>query len=104
MTPTIHLDFDPYNADHRRIAQWLMAQPDPAEAVVRLVRAAGEGEQRLRRWEKLATQLAGEVRQVRTGLGGQTSAAGSQAEIEPEIEEDPESARRLDSIFEQGAE
>jgi hypothetical protein len=76
MTPTIHLDFDPYNPDHRRIAEWLMAQPDPAEAVVRLVRAAG---------------------------AGQSSAAESQAQVEPEIEEDPESARRLDSIFEQGA-
>ena len=77
-----------------------MAQPDPAEAVVRLVRAAGEGEQRLRRWEKLATQLADEIRRVRTRLGGQSSAAGSQAEVA----EDPESAQRLDSIFEQGAE
>jgi hypothetical protein len=103
MTPTIHLDFDPYNPDHRRIAEWLMAQPDPAEAVVRLVRAAGAGEQRLRRWETLATQLAEEVRGVRTGLAGQSSAAESQAQVEPEIEEDPESARRLDSIFEQGA-
>jgi hypothetical protein len=97
MAPTVHLDFDPYNADHRRIAQWLMAQPDPAEAIVRLVRAAGEGEQRLRRWEELAAQLAGEIGRVRTQLGGQSSAA----EPQTEVAEDPESARRLDSIFEQ---
>ena len=98
MAPTVHLDFDPYNADHRRIAQWLMAQPDPAEAVVRLVRAASEGEQRLRRWGQLATQLAGEIEGVRTRLGGRPAADPSQTEVA----EDPESARRLDSIFEQG--
>jgi hypothetical protein len=103
MAPTIHLDFDPYNADHRRVAEWLVAQSDPAEAIVRLVRAAGAGEQRLQRWEELAAQLAGEVRRVRTQLGGQPPETGAQAGIEPETVEDPESARRLDSMFEQGA-
>ena len=97
MSPTIHLDFDPYNSDHRRAADWLAAQPDPAEAVVRLIRAASEGQRRLRRWEELATLLADEVQQVRTRLPGQSPQAKPQTEI---VEEDAESARRLDSMFE----
>jgi hypothetical protein len=93
---TIHLDFNPHNADHRRAANWLATQPDPAEAVVRLIRAANEGEQRLRQWEELATLLANEIRQVRTQLTVQPPESKPQTEIP----EDPESARRLDSIFE----
>ena len=93
---TIHLDFNPLNAEHRRAANWLAAQPDPAEAVVRLIRAANEGEQRLRQWEELATLLANEIHRVRVQL------TVHPAEPRPptEIQEDPESARRLDSIFE----
>jgi hypothetical protein len=93
---TIHLDFNPLNADHRRAADWLAAQPDPAEAVVRLIRAANEGERRLRQWEELATLLANEVRQVRARLTVRPPEAGPHTEIR----EDPESARRLDSMFE----
>ena len=93
---TIHLDFNPLNADHRRAADWLATQPDPAEAVVRLIRAASEGEQRLRQWEELATLLANEVRQVRARL----SVRPPEARPQTEIREDPESARRLDSMFE----
>jgi hypothetical protein len=93
---TIHLDFNPLNADHRRAADWLAAQPDPAEAVVRLIRAASEGERRLRRWEELATLLANEVRQVRARL----TVRPPEARPQTEIREAPESARRLDSMFE----
>ena len=92
--PTVHLDFNPLNADHRRAAKWLMAQPDPAEAVVRLIRAASEGDRRLQQWEEIATLLADEVRRVRTQMNVQPS------DSKPEIQEDPESARRLDTIFE----
>jgi hypothetical protein len=100
MAPTIHLDFNPYNVEHRRVAAWLAAQPDPTEAIVRLLRAAGEGERRLRQWEELATLLASEIRRIRTPLGGQAPDVGSQVETETQIKEDPESARRLDSMFE----
>lgn len=93
---TIHLDFNPLNAEHRRAANWLATQPDPAEAVVRLIRAANEGERRLRQWEELATLLASEIHQVRAQLTVRSPEARSQTEIR----EDPESARRLDSIFE----
>jgi hypothetical protein len=95
MACTFHLDFDPYNADHRRAADWLAAQPDPAEAVVRLIRAANEGERRLRRWEELATLLANDLRRVRA----QMAARPPEAKPRPEVHEDPESARRLDSMF-----
>jgi len=95
MAPTLHLDFNPYSAEHRQVADWLAAQPDPAEAVVRLVKAANEGERRLLQWEKLATQLANEVRRVRTQL----TVHPTEAQPEPTVREDPESARRLDSIF-----
>ena len=93
---TFHLEFNPYDAEHRQIAGWLAGQPDPAEAVVRLVKAANEGERRLARWEQLAAQLADEVRAVRAQLKGQPS----QVTHEPGgIHEDPESARRLDTMF-----
>ena len=92
----IHLDFDPLNANHRRAADWLSAQPDPAEAIVRLIRAAAEGEQRLQRWEELATLLATEVHQMRTQLSGRSPGDLPQTGIR----EDPESARRLDTLFE----
>jgi hypothetical protein len=96
MALTFHLDLDPYEADHRRAADWLAAQPDPTEAVVRLIGIASEGEQRLLQWEELATLLANEVRELRTQLAGRPAAA----KPKPEIREDPESARRLDSMFE----
>lgn len=95
MTFTFHLEFDSYDADHRRAADWLATQPDPAEAVVRLVRVAGEGEQRLLQWEELATLLANEVREMRAQLMGQPL----EPSPEPGMREDPESARRLDSMF-----
>lgn len=93
---TVHLDFNPLNADHRRAADWLMAQPDPAEAVVRLIRAASEGERRLRQWEEIATLLAHEVRKVRT----QMVVHPPESKPPTEVQEDPESAQRLDSMFE----
>lgn len=91
-----HLDFDPHKADHRRAADWLAAQPDPTEAVARLIGIANAGEQRLLQWEELATLLASEVRELRTQLAGQPPEAESQSE---EIHENSESARRLDSMF-----
>lgn len=95
MAPTFHLEFNPYDADHRWVADWLAAQPDPTEAVVRLVRAARDGERRLLRWEELATLLANEVQAVRAQLRGQPP----EVEPKPKAQEDPESARRLDSMF-----
>ena len=95
MALTFHLDFDPQEADHRRAADWLTAQPDSTEAVVRLVKVAIEGERRLLQWEELATLLANEVRELRAQLAGQPPEVKS----EPETHEDPESARRLDTMF-----
>ncbi len=95
MDLTIHLDFDPYKADHRQAANWLSAQPDPAEAIVRLIRAASEGERRLRQWEEMATLLAKDLREVRSQMSPQPPAARPKQEIR----EDPESARRLDTLF-----
>ncbi|MDY7080133.1 MAG: hypothetical protein SXV54_24900 [Chloroflexota bacterium] len=95
MSPVLHLDFDPHNADHRRAAEWLSAQPDPAEAVVRLIRAANEGQRRLQQWEKLATLLAKDLRKVRS----QMTTRPPNDTPKPEISENPESARRLDSMF-----
>jgi hypothetical protein len=93
---TFHLEFNPYDAEHRQIAGWLAGQSDPAEALVRLVKAANEGERRLARWEQLAAQLVDEVQAVRAQLKGQPA----QVTHEPDrIHEDPESARRLDTMF-----
>ncbi len=95
MSATIHLNFDPDSADHRRAARWLAAQRDPAEAVVRLIKAASEGQRRLKEWEELARLLADDLRNVRDGISGQPV----EPKPEPAIREDPESARRLDSLF-----
>ena len=96
MILTFHLDFDPHQADHRRAADWLAAQPDPTEAVARLIGFANEGENRLLQWEELATLLASEVRELRAQLAGQSPEEESRPE---EVHENPESARRLDSMF-----
>jgi hypothetical protein len=95
MTFTFHLEFNPYNADHRWVAQWLAAQPDPTEAVVRLLKAAREGERRMLRWQELATLLASEMQAVRAQMRGQPP----KAKPESKVREDPESAQRLDSMF-----
>ncbi len=92
----IHLDFDPLNANHRQASDWLSAQPDPAEAVVRLIRAAAEGNRRLQHWEELATTLATEVHQMRAQLMGYSP----EPQPPTDVREDPESARRLDTLFE----
>ncbi len=95
MAYILHLDFNPHDADHRQVADWLTAQPDPAEAVVRLVKAANEGARRLLQWEELATLLVNDIQEVRAPLAGQMPKKISK----PEATEDPESARRLDSMF-----
>jgi hypothetical protein len=92
---TFHLDFDPREADHRQAAIWLTAQPDPTEAVIRLIKVANTARLRLQQWEDLATLLATEVRELRAQLMGQQEAD----QPAPETNENPESARRLDSIF-----
>jgi hypothetical protein len=97
MNFTIHLDFNPHNANHRRVAAWLASQPDPAETVVRLLRAAIEGERRMRQWEEMASLLADDLRQVRTQMSLHPTA--TRPEAKPAPPEDPESARRLDSLF-----
>lgn len=95
MVFTFHLDFNPHEADHRRAADWLAAQPDATKAIVRLVKVVNEGKQRLLQWEELATLLANEVRELQSQLSGQPLTA----EPQPEIQEDQESAQRLDSMF-----
>ena len=95
MAYILHLDFNPHDADHRQVADWLTAQPDPAEAVVRLVKAANEGARRLLQWEELATLLVNDIQEVRAPLAGQSP----EKRPKPEVQEDPESARRLDSMF-----
>ncbi len=94
-----HLDFNPHQADHRQAADWLASRPDPTEAVARLIRVAGEGERRLLQWEELATLLANETRDLRAQLAGQRSGATQPQPEAREVREDPESARRLDSLF-----
>jgi hypothetical protein len=89
------LDFNPHEDDHRQAATWLSAQPDPTEAVTRLVRVSNTARLRLQQWEELATLLANEVRELRALLVGQQEVD----ELAPGSGEDPESARRLDSIF-----
>jgi hypothetical protein len=96
MVYSFYLDFDPNDVDHRRVAHWLANQYDPADAVVRLVKAANEGEQRLLQWEELAALLTNELREVRT----QFSNGQSRGTKTSDQQEDPESARRLDSMFE----
>ncbi len=91
---TFHLDFDPHEADHRQAAEWLSAQPDPTAAVAQLIKAADMGALRLQQWEDLVMLLATEVRELRDQLMGQPQPAKP-----PETREDPESARRLDSMF-----
>jgi len=95
MALTIHLDFNPYNADHRRAAKWLNAQSDPAEAIVRLIRAANEGERRLQQWEEMATLLANDLQAVRNQMSPHLHTPQPQQEIQ----ENPESAHRLDTLF-----
>lgn len=95
MLRTFHLDFNPYDADHRRVAEWLAAQPNPADAVVRLIKAAHEGQQRLAHWEELATRLANELHAVRSQMRVQPERVGSRLQVD----ENPESAQRLDTMF-----
>ena len=96
MPLVFHLDFDQYDADHRSAANWLAAQPDPTQAVVRLVKILGEWEQRLLQWEELTNLLAGEVRDLRSQLAGHAPQA---PKPRADVRENPESARRLDSLF-----
>jgi len=92
---SFRLDFDPHEADHRQAADWLSAQPDPTAAVAQLIKVADAGALRLQQWEDLAMLLATELRELRAQLTGQPQAAKSM----PETQENPESARRLDSMF-----
>jgi len=92
---TFRLDFDPHEADHRQAADWLSAQPDPTAAVAQLIKVADAGAVRLQQWEDLALLLATEVHELRAQLMGQPQVARSS----PETQENPESARRLDSMF-----
>jgi hypothetical protein len=99
MNFTFHLDFDPYNAEHRQVAAWLSSQSDPAEAIVRLIRVASEGERRLTQWEELANLLAEEIGKVRHQMGVASPSKKQEARKPREVREDPVSAQRLDSMF-----
>lgn len=93
MVTTFNLEFDSQKASHRRAADWLAAQADPTEAIAVLVTHAGEGAERLAQWEELVLLLAKETRELRSKLGG------APLEAKPEVDESPESAQRLDSMF-----
>ena len=97
MRYSFHLDLDPLDADQRQVAEWLSGQPDPTAAVVRLVKAALDGDRRLAQWEELAALLADEIKQVRAQLSPRPLARP--APPPPPVQENPESARRLDSMF-----
>ena len=90
--PTFELEFDTRDADQRQAAKWLLAQPDPAEAVTRLIKSFNTARLKLQQWQDTALQLAGEVRDLQAQLTGQPDPRAEETE-------DNESARRLDSIF-----
>ncbi len=94
---TLHLEFDDHEANHLRAFDWLQEQADPTTAVVQLIQAAHEGEHRLNQLEELAMLLANEARTLKATLAGKP--APEKKTPREEVHEDPESARRLDSMF-----
>ena len=93
MPLVVNLNFDLQNASHRRVAEWLSAQVDPVEAIARLIAAADEGARRTAQWEELIALLGKETHEMSARFAGLTP------EAPPEVQEDPESAHRLDSMF-----
>ena len=93
MPLTVTLNFDLQNMHHRRVAEWLSAQPDPVDALARLLAATDEGVRRVAQWEELILLLGKETREMSALL------ADLSPEVQPEAPEDPESAQRLDSMF-----
>ncbi len=93
MPLTVNLNFDLQNAEHRRVAEWLSAQSDPVDAIARLIAAADEGARRTAQWEELIRLLGKETHEMSERL------AGLAPDATPEVQEDPESAQRLDSMF-----
>jgi len=89
------VEFDLQDPTQRRAVEWLMAQPDPAEAAARLIVNGDDAALRLAQCEELATLLVKETRELRVQITGQPI----EPKPEPESPEDPESARRLDSMF-----
>ena len=96
MPLTVNLNFDLQNAEQRRVAEWLSAQPDPVEAIARLMAAADEGARRVAQWEELLALLGKEAHELGARLAGLTLEAPQPV---VEVKEDPESAHRLDSMF-----
>ncbi|MBN1488099.1 MAG: hypothetical protein JW981_10685 [Anaerolineae bacterium] len=94
MNNSFSLTLDLDKATHRQAVDWLKSRPDASEAVVELILSVNAAEQRLFQLEEMASLLQGEVKQLRSLFNGKTDTADTQ-----EIEEDPESARRLDSMF-----
>lgn len=93
MPLTVNLSFDLQDARHRRVAEWLSVQSDPVEAIVRLLAAADEGARRAAQWEELLLLLGKETHEMSARLAGLTP------DPPPGVQEDPESAHRLDSMF-----
>ena len=93
MPLTVNLSFDLQNTNHRRVAEWLSVQSDPVEAIARLIAAADEGARRAAQWEELLLLLGKETHEMGARL------AGLMPDQSPEVQEDPESAHRLDSMF-----
>ncbi len=93
MSLTVTLNFDLQKSHHRRVAEWLSAQSDPVDALSRLLAATDEGARRVAQWEELILLLSKETREMSARL------ADLSPEAQLEVPEDPESAQRLDSMF-----
>ena len=117
------MPIDLNDPEDRRVATWLAAQPKPAVAVKRLILQATSGEQPQNRLLDLVPSILQEVRALRTELNearARDQSNPSQEEILYELRalradlarvgptelgkvspppEDPESAQRLDTLF-----
>jgi hypothetical protein len=123
MARTWSMPIDVNNPEDRRVAKWLIAQSDPATAVKKLILKAEERKDSPARLLEMVPSILKEVQALRAELNqvraGQRSARASE-EILYELRalradlartgpkdlgqvapppEDPESARRLDSLF-----
>jgi len=92
---TFQIEFDLQDPTQRRAVEWLMTQPDPAEAAAQLIANGDDMALRLTQCEELALLLAKETREMRVQITG----SPPEPSPTPESLEDPESARRLDSMF-----
>jgi hypothetical protein len=117
------MPIDPNNAQDRRVAKWLIAQPNPTDAVKKLILKALEGRDSPDRLLELMPSILTEVKSLRSELNrirDSQQSPKSYEEILYELRalradlarvgpkelgkvapppEDPESRQRLDSLF-----